>query len=249
MLWEQAYRQQATITTAAQWVKQEKAHRTVVGMQVQGGKMVRIVRQQRGPKAGLKMPRRVNLPRYEAIQDAVNGVEGGVAMNGYSLEPAERHKELVRKLAKLHFPADETNPTAMTGVLVNVSYNDAYGRVCGYYYDESKRSTLPTLGGYLDLKQCDVCTADDIDDAYADYLREMKKGRENGTRKESEWEPWEHRQVREDKITDRLVEQVQNGHISYGKYKRGLQRLREDGYLYDDDYCEDEFGVEDHDHE
>ena len=77
-------------------------------------------------------------------------------------------------MAKLLFKADEGGDE-MTGVLVNVSYNDGYGRVCGYYYDAAKRDTLPTLGGYLDLEQCMVCTAEDIDECRKDYLNKMQQ--------------------------------------------------------------------------
>ena len=57
----------------------------------------------RGPKAGLKMPRRINPHRYEAIQAAVAGRQGGVSIDEFDLEPAERYKELVRIRAKLYF--------------------------------------------------------------------------------------------------------------------------------------------------
>ena len=217
MLWERAYEQQATVTTAPQWVKQEKTHRSIVQLQVQEGGVVSKVQRKRGPEAGVKMPKRTNLARYSAVQAAADGREGGVAADGYAVEPAARHKELVRKMAKLLFKADEGGGE-MTGVLVNVSYNDGYGlntgRVCGYYYDAAKRDTLPTLGGYLDLEQRMVCTADDIDECRKDYPNKMQQEREDGTRPESEWEEWEHRQVRMDKKVDMLGKKVTSGAIS-----------------------------------
>ena len=42
MLWEQAYREKATITNAEKWVKQEKQHRTIMSLQVQEGREVRL---------------------------------------------------------------------------------------------------------------------------------------------------------------------------------------------------------------
>ena len=68
-----------------------------------------------------------------------------VAIYEYDLEPAERHKELVRKMAKLHFEEEPGKPE-MTGVLVNVSYNAGHKRVCGcYYYDLEERDRMPIL--------------------------------------------------------------------------------------------------------
>jgi hypothetical protein len=66
MLWEQAYREEATITNAEQWIKQESQHRIIVSLQVQEGRVVRLKQRQRGPKAGLKMPRRINLHLHVA---------------------------------------------------------------------------------------------------------------------------------------------------------------------------------------
>jgi hypothetical protein len=65
MLWEQAYREEATITNAEQWVDQEEQYRTIMGLQVQEGRVVRLTQRRLGAKAGLKkMPRRTNLHRY-----------------------------------------------------------------------------------------------------------------------------------------------------------------------------------------
>ena len=235
MLWEQAYREQATITNAEKWVKQEKQHRTIVSLQVQEGRVVRLTQRQRGPKAGLKMPRRINLHRYEAIQAAVDGQQGCVAIDEFDLEPAERHKELVRKQAKLYFEEQPGLP-AMTGVLVNVSYNAGHKRVCGYYYDSAERDRMPMLGGLVDLKQCIVCTTDDIGECHAAYKANMRRERESGERTGDQLEPWEHREMREEKAADKLVDKVIRGRITFEKYKNGVAQLADECFLYDDDY-------------
>ena len=146
-------------------------------------------------------------------------------------------------MAKLLFKADEAGDE-MTGVLVNVSYNDGYGRVCGYYYDAAERDTLPTLGGYLDLKQCMACTADDIDECRTDDLKKMQQEREDGTRPESEWEEWEHRQVRMDKKVDMLGKKVTSGAMSLAKYLRLRQEVYGGGNLGAHDH-DNEFEIDD----
>ena len=192
----------------------------------------------RGPKAGLKMPRRINPHRYEAIQAAVAGRQGGVSIDEFDLEPAERYKELVRIRAKLYFE-EETGKPEMTGVLVNVSYNAGHKRVCGYYYDSAERDRMPMLGGLVDLKQCIVCTTDDIDECHAAYRAKMRRERESGERTADQLEPWEHREINEEKAADKLADKLVRGCMSHRKYLDGLRQLREEGYLYDDDYDSD----------
>ena len=45
-------------------------------------------------------------------------------MGGFTLEPAERHKELVHKIVKLYF--DEPSKPAIAGVLMNVGWNNVF---------------------------------------------------------------------------------------------------------------------------
>jgi hypothetical protein len=138
----------------------------------------------------------MNKQRYAAIAAATLGVQGSVGLNGFTLEPAERHKELVRKMAKVYFEEEPGKP-AMTGVLVNVGWNDGcedeqgrpQGRICGYYYDEAEYSSMPALGGYVNLEECCVCTVDDIDECHAAYRRKMKNERDSGARSGDQLEP------------------------------------------------------------
>ena len=161
-----------------------------------------------------------------------------MAIDEFDLEPAERYKELVRIRAKLYFEEEPGKPE-MTGVLVNVSYNAGHKRVCGYYYDSAERDRMPMLGGLVDLKQCIVCTTDDIDECHAAYRAKMRRERESGERTADQLEPWEHREMREEKAADGLVDKVISGRITFGKYKDGLAQLASEGFLYDDDYDSD----------
>ena len=42
MLWDQAYCEKFTVTNVDQWVKQEKQHRTIVSLQAQEGRVMRL---------------------------------------------------------------------------------------------------------------------------------------------------------------------------------------------------------------
>jgi hypothetical protein len=123
------------------------------------------VKKKRVPAAGTKLPKQVNKERYAAIATATLGMQGGVGLNGFTLESAEQHKELVRKMTKLYFEEEPGKP-AMAWVLVNLGWNDGFEdeqgrpqhRICGYYYDEAEYSSMPTLGGYVTLEEWYVCT-------------------------------------------------------------------------------------------
>ena len=144
----------------------------------------------------------------------------------------------MRKLAKLYFEEEPGQP-AMTAVLVNVSYNAGHKRVCGYYYDLAERDRMPMLGGLVDLKQCSVCTTDDIDECHAAYKSKMRRERESSERSGDQLEQWEHREIREEKAADKLADKLTRGCISHRKYLDGLKQLRDEGFLYDDDYDSD----------
>ena len=104
-------------------------------------------------------------------------------------------------------------------------------------------SSLPMLGGYLDLKQCEVCTVDDIDDCHRAYLRKMQKDRDEGVRAEKDWGPWEHRLTREGAALIKLEDALREGKITWKQYRTNTLKLKEDGRLYDNDY-DSEFEVE-----
>lgn len=157
-----------------------------------------------------------------------------MALTGFLLEALERHKELVRKMAKLYFEEDD-----VTGMLVNVSWNEEHRRICGYYYDTAVRDCMPLRGGYVDLEQCIPCTVDDIDETHAAYLAKMRRERESGERAGDQLEPWEVKEMKDEAVRDVLQVKVQEGRMTYRKYKQGLENLTLSGYLFDDEYESD----------
>ena len=165
-------------------VKHAKCHCSIVSMQVQAGVIVTIMKKQGGAKKGSKQLRRINPEKWEALQASQEGHEGGVGVAGFELEPAERHKELVRKMAKLYFPNFPETEThnELTAVLRNVSWDETRRRIVGYYYDESQRQVMPQKGRYCHLEHEDmyVCSTDDIDE----HRRENEEGE---TQRYSEW--------------------------------------------------------------
>ena len=95
----------------------------------------------------------------------------------------------------------------------------------------------------VDLKQCIVCTTDDIDECHEACKAKMRRDRESGERSGDQLEPWEHREINEEKAADKLADKLTRGCMSHRKYLDGLRKLREEGHLYDDDYNSDlEYG-------
>ena len=92
---------------------------------------------------------------------------------------------------------------------------------------QQNKTGYPCLGGLVDLKQCIVCTTDDIDECHAAYRAKMRRKRKTGERTANQLEPWEHREMKEEKAN--------KGRIAFWKYKGGLAQLASEGSLYDDD--------------
>jgi hypothetical protein len=243
-------------------VKQEKTHRTIERLRVQSGGVLDLSKKQRGAKVGTKMPKRINLELWTQLQAAqegevydLTGAEPVVVVNDdnvepdepdeklmkYELEAMERHKELVRIRAKLLFEADEHNDEDLLAQLVNVSWNEGWKCITGYYYDTAVRNTLPLRGGLLDLEHPDiqVCTMKDVDECYEAHQRMLKKGRDSGERSGDDLAEWEKRLVQQENRTKELLDKVLQGHVTMQKYKAGLKKMKEDGYLYEADYESD----------
>ena len=71
----------------------------------------------------------------------------------------------------------------------------------------------------------------------------MQKGRDNGARAETEWQPWEHRLERERAALVKLEDALREGKITWKQYRTNTLKFKEDGHLYDNDY-DNEFEVE-----
>ena len=245
-------------------MKQEKTHRTIERLRVQSGGTLDLSKKQRGAKVGTKMPKRINLPLWSQLQAAqegevhdLTGADGDDDNDGnddnvepdetdeklmkYELEATERHKELVRIRARLLFEADEDNDEDLLAQLVNVSWNEGWKCITGYYYDTAVRNTLPLRGGLLDLEHPDiqVCTMKDVDECYEAHQRMLKKGRDSGERSGDDLAEWEKRLVQQENRTKELLDKVLQGHVTMQKYKAGLKKMKEDGYLYEADYESD----------
>jgi hypothetical protein len=84
-----------------------------------------------------------------------------------------------------------------------------------------------------------VCTTDDIDECHAAYRAKMRRERESGERTAAQLEPWEHREMKEEKAAGGLVDKVIRGRLTFGKYTGILAQLASEGFLYDGDYDSD----------
>jgi hypothetical protein len=109
----------------------------------------------------------------------------------------------------------------------------------GYYYNTAVRDCMPLRGGYVDLEQCIPCTVDDIDETHAAYLAKMRRERESGERAGDQLEPWEVKEMKDEAVRDVLQAKVQEGRMTYRKYKQGLENLTLSGYLFDNEYESD----------
>ena len=100
---------------------------------------------------------------------------------------------------------------------------------------------MPLKGGYLDLEHKDmaVCSLQDIDEGYEDYQAKLKEERESGERAGDQLAPWEVQLVRQEQHAQRLLDTVRAGGMTARKFSEKMEKLRETGYLYEEDFERD----------
>ena len=84
-----------------------------------------------------------------------------------------------------------------------------------------------------------VCSLQDIDEGHEDHQAKLKEERDSGERTGDQLALWEVELMQQEQHAQRLLDTVYAGEMTIAKFNEKMEKLRETGYLYEEDYERD----------